>query len=89
MHIGGMSHYLAPPKYIVRGEGREPEPDWVRYQGMESRHEVARFTASMLRELVAGHPAPPVPDAAAPALRERLGRVRTAMIDLIEEQEGC
>ena len=89
MHIGGMSHYLAPPKYIVRGEGREPEPDWVRYQGMESRHEVARFTATMLRELVAGNTAPPLPDGTAPELRDRLEHVRAAMIDLIEEHRSC
>src|SRR5205085_1545998 len=39
LHIGGLSHYLAPPRMVTR-EGREPEPDWARWNGMSQRFEV-------------------------------------------------
>lgn len=81
MHVGGVSHYLAPTGMRER-EGEEPEPDWATWRGMSSRFEVARFTASVIRELAEGHPAPEVPELDA-SMRERLVRVRTALVELM------
>jgi hypothetical protein len=82
IHIGGMSHYLSPPSW-VQHEG-EVEPDWVKYPGMTSRFEVARFTARMLRALSDGQAAPDLPGGLEPDMEARLSLVRTEMIDLLE-----
>jgi hypothetical protein len=82
MHIGGLSHYLAPPAYVVDDDGQQ-QPDWVRYAGMATRFEVARFTARVLTELVAGHVAPEVPTGLDDSTTGRLHVVRAALIDLV------
>lgn len=89
MHIGGMSHFLAPPAYVVREPGGEPEPDWVRYHGMNDRYEVARFTATVLREMVDGNEPPAVPTGLSPSLEGRLRPVRDAIIDLVATHRAC
>jgi hypothetical protein len=78
MHVGGLSHYLAPPRMITR-EGRQPEPDWARWNGMSERFEVARFTAAVLRALCDGTPAPEIPSGLDPVIHEKLVRVRSSL----------
>ncbi len=83
MHIGGLSHYLSPPRMIVRGKGEEPEPDWARWKGMASRFEVARFTATVLRILCEGGTPPEVPSGLDDAMTRRLVRVRAALVAMV------
>lgn len=71
MHIGGLSDYILTEDAMVR--------KWD-----PSRFEVARFTASILRDLCHGKEAEPMPDGLEPAMAERLGKVRGALIDMIE-----
>jgi hypothetical protein len=83
MHIGGLSHYLSPPRMVVHEEGGEPEPDWARWKGMGPRFEVARFTADLLRGLCEGRDALVVPDGLEPAMAARLTKVRDALIAMV------
>lgn len=87
LHIGGVSHFLAPPSSAPAAQGRPPAwgegPDWGQQPGQAARHEVARYTASVLAALLDGEPAPPVPADAHPDHRERLHRVRGALEELI------
>jgi hypothetical protein len=82
-HIGGMSHYLSPPGKDQRS-GEVGEPTWTTYDGMESRAGVARFTASMLQELLAGNAAPEIPRDIDDDLDGRLRRVHATLVDLID-----
>jgi hypothetical protein len=84
MHIGGLSHYLAPPRMVVRAAGEAPEPDWIRWGGMEPRLEVARYTAAVLRRLCDGGAPPDVPSGLDDAMTERLVKVRTALVAMVE-----
>ena len=83
MHIGGLSHYLSPPRMVVRGEGEDPEPDWARWKGMASRFEVARFTAAVLRTLCDGGEPPDIPAGLDDSMTERLVKVRTALVAMV------
>ena len=88
IHIGGLSHYLAPPQFdfateVTSGEF-DGEPLWTQYGGVELRAAVARFTATVLRELAAGRPAPEIPDGVEPATRARLDLVRSEMISMVD-----
>ncbi len=82
VHIGGLSHYLAPPAYRTTDSG-EIEPDWTVHEVMATRHEVTRFTARTLRALADGEPAPPVPELADPDLARRLALVHHEITDLM------
>lgn len=82
MHIGGVSHYMAP-RGPTGPDGKGPEPSWQKLQGMATRFEVARFTAEVLRDLGDGNEALAVPEGLDPLTRERLVRVRSALIDLV------
>ena len=82
VHIGGVSHYLSPGGYH-EGDDGEPEPDWARWPGDPTRYQVAHFTATTLKALLAGRPAPAVPADTRPALVERLELVRGEMSDLV------
>jgi hypothetical protein len=88
IHIGGVSHYLAPPTAATSrgGAGRAlwgEEPDWGKWEGMADRFAVARFTAMALRALEAGRPAPSVPGELAPHLQERLATLRDDLAVLV------
>jgi hypothetical protein len=86
MHIGGLSHYLSPPKVtkmIVHTEGEAPEPDWARWKGMASRFEVARYTAAVLRTLCDGGDPPAVPPWLDDSMTDRLVKVRTALVAMV------
>jgi hypothetical protein len=86
MHIGGLSHFLAPPAYVEDEHGRQ-QPDWVRYAGMETRFAVAQYTGQVLFELVAGRVAPPAPDGLGDVVAGKLASVRDALVDLVERYD--
>ena len=83
LHIGGMSHYLSPPKGAggFQPDG-EPDPKWP---WPVTRLEVARFTAAVLRNLSAGLPAPGVPAGTDPSIATRLEMVREELVVLVRE----
>lgn len=83
IHIGGMSHYLAPPDWDKR-KGENGEPSWTKMRGMDERTLVARYTAALLREMSAGRPVPDMPTGLAPAMEERLKLVRHEIAHLVE-----
>ncbi len=86
IHIGGVSHFLAPPSSAPAAAGKPPRwgegPDWGRQDGMSNRYEVARYTATVLEDLCSGREAPPLPTID-PRLQDRLGLARTTLIDLV------
>jgi hypothetical protein len=87
LHVGGMSHYLAPPK--GRGEPRAAgEASDLGLPWPPARLEVARYTASLLRALSHGEPAPVPPPDLDSDLAGRLDRVRTAVANLFAPTVG-
>ena len=91
LHVGAMSHYLSPPawgKYLVLKENGEPEPDWGQWPGQETRFEVARFSANVLKSRHHGLPAPEIPADVDAAVAGRLEMVRTELIDMVAKYEG-
>lgn len=87
LHIGGVSHLLAPPSSAPAFRDRPPAwgegPDWGDQPGMAARHEVARYTAAVLGAALAGEPVPEVPADAHPDRVERLHHVRSALAALV------
>ena len=78
LHIGGMSHYLAPPK--GRGEPRAAgEASDLGLPWPPARLEVARYTADLLRALSHDEPPPAPPSGLDADLAARLDRVRAAV----------
>ncbi len=81
LHIGGMSHYLAPPK--GPGEARAPgEASDLGLPWPPARLEVARYTADLLRALSGGESPPALPSGLGEDLAGRLDRVRAAVTNL-------
>jgi hypothetical protein len=87
VHIGGMSHFLAPHTGAKSGE--EETPPWAAHNGMEARLVVARFTAALLRSLTEQQPLPELPTGLEPAMEERMLLVRDEVIDLVERYREC
>lgn len=87
LHIGGMSHFLAPKEGAKSGEIETPH--WAAYQGMEPRLVVARYTAALLRSCVERTPAPDFPSGLEPAMEQRLLLVRDEVIDMVERYREC
>lgn len=87
LHIGGVSHFLAPPSSAPAFRDRPPAwgegSDWGEQPGQAARHEVARYTAAVLAAALAGDPVPDVPADADPSRVDRLHRVRTALVELV------
>ena len=83
VHIGGLSHYLAPTRFQKDASG-ETVPDWALMDKDGTRHEVTRFTAGVMRELAAGRPPPPTPPGVEASMADRLETARAEVIDLIE-----
>lgn len=83
VHIGGLSHYLAPTGYRRREDG-EMEPNWARWPGDPTRYEVAHFTARTLRALSEGEPPPPAPEGTATGMAARLEVVLAEVADLVQ-----
>lgn len=82
VHIGGLSHYLSPPGYLVDDDG-VTRPDWTVHETMGDRHEVTRFTARMLRALTDGDPPPEPPHGLSASMDRRLRLVRDEVLDLV------
>lgn len=76
LHIGGLSHYLAPPEHDFARDKTsgefEGEPKWTRFQGIELRHEIARFTAATLKALTTGGAPPAIGAGLEPSTEEKL-----------------
>lgn len=87
LHIGGVSHFLAPPSSAPATVGKPPRwgegPDWGQGEGMAVRFEVARYTSAVLQELCDGRPAPEIPAGVESSIQDRLERVQAALIDLV------
>lgn len=69
LHVGGMSHFLSTTVHV---------------RAVPARFETARFSATVLREVCAGRPAPPLPEGLDPELTGKLRMVREELIDLVE-----
>lgn len=87
VHVGGVSHYLAPPQFDFATEVTsgdiEGEPAWTAFAGVELRAAVARFTAQTLRALAAGLPAPDVPDGLDASTAAKLSLVRREVSTMV------
>jgi hypothetical protein len=83
LHIGGMSHYLSPPKGRVEpraaGEASDLGLPWP-----PARLEVARYTAVLLRALTNDEPTPAAPSGLDTDLAGRLDRVRASVTGLFD-----
>lgn len=86
VHIGGLSHYLAPAFYI-EVDGRE-EPEWARWGADNPRLLVARQAAFALRRGCdggsGGGVVPPLGPDADPSLVERLALAEREVVDMVE-----
>ena len=87
IHIGGMSHFLAPATGEQSGE--DATPQWASYDGMEARLVVARYTAALLRGLIERRPQPDLPAGLEPSMEERLMLVRHEVVDLVDRYRDC
>jgi hypothetical protein len=82
IHIGGLSHYIAPSSYRTTETG-EQAPEWTRWDNMATRHDVTRFTAHCLLAELDGNPAPAVPGGLDPVMETKLSLVRAEVIELV------
>jgi hypothetical protein len=86
LHIGGVSHYLAPPSTAPAARDQPPAwgegPDWGEQTGQAARYRAAQFAARVIEEVQAGQHPPEVPADSDPGLRDRLEEVRTAVVEL-------
>lgn len=87
LHIGGMSHFLAPATGEKSGEV-EP-PHWAKHKNVEARLVVARYTAALLRSLIERTPQPALPTGLEARMEERLLLVRREVVDLVERYRSC
>lgn len=83
LHIGGVSHYLAPTGYRTKENG-ETEPDWAAWPGPTMRYEVAHFSADVLRASIDRCALPPIPEDSDSAVKDRLHRVRELVPDVVD-----
>jgi len=86
LHIGGVSHYLAPPSTAPAARDRPPAwgegPEWGEQTGQAARYRAAQFAARVIEEVQAGQQPPEVPEDSDPGLRDRLEDVRTSVVEL-------
>ena len=89
LHIGGLSHYLAPPQFDFANDvtsGRiEGEPKWTEHEVAARRADMARYTASVLQALAEGRDVPPIPDDYDAETRARVERVRPELISMVRD----
>lgn len=83
LHIGGLSHYLAPSGYITTADGTQ-EPEWARWDRVAPRLEVARLAAQVLRASIDGTEAAPVPVVDDPHLAAVLPMVAEDVARMVE-----
>ena len=91
VHIGGLSHYLAPPQFdfakdVTSGEF-EGEPAWTEFKGVELRAAVAKFTADSLKTLAAGGEAPEIPPGLDPDTLAKLELERREVTSMVADAE--
>lgn len=98
VHVGGMSHYLSIPETVARevsdeggtvveyykSEAGESGRMLNRWEWPETRFEVAEFAARVLEDLVGGRDAPEIPLGLDPKTYERLDKVRSEFIRVID-----
>ena len=89
VHIGGVSHFLAPPPAVTEiGEETTAAwwqtADWGEWDGMADRFAVARFTAAVIQAAVGGEDIPVLPAAVDPAVADRLDEVTRAIVETVE-----
>jgi len=82
VHIGGLSHYLAPPEWD-KHESPTGEPTWTTWKGMTPRSQVARYAADAMRAVLAGESAPDLPPDLDASMRAKLELVRDEVVDMI------
>lgn len=85
VHIGGVSHFLAPPSSAPAARDEPPRwgegPDWGEAPDMRDRYAVARYTAELMLSFRGEGAAPAIPDIA-PELRDRLESVRVELSEV-------
>ena len=88
VHIGGISQYLSDPSVLGRGPSRgssspgDAELPWFATSGAgRDRWDFAQWAAALLRSIVDGEPAPPLPQA--PVARDRAIAVQRELLDLV------
>lgn len=86
VHIGGMSHYLAPPQPVVGPDGtlvREwgHEANWRKWDGMADRWDIAEYASDVLRAAAVGKE-PPEPDTVESHLSDRARTVHETLTEL-------
>lgn len=86
VHIGGLSHFLAPP-------GRErdtpdAEPQWAKWESTRERYIVARHTAETFRHLCDGAPRPAIPPGAPESTAAKCDLVEREVDDLVDRYEA-
>jgi hypothetical protein len=83
VHIGGLSQYLAPVRWVTNQAG-EKERDWKRFRDVSARYDVAEFTAQTLMARCEGDPGPEIPPGTDDTTRAKLELVQREVADLIE-----
>jgi hypothetical protein len=81
LHVGGMSHYLSPPKGLGEPRAVGEASDWG-LPWPPARLEVARYTAALLQALTGDEPPPTAPSGLDSDLGARLDMVRVAVTNL-------
>ncbi len=89
LHIGGLSHFLAPPSTAPAAIDRPPTwgegANWGEQPGMADRYAIAGATAAVLADLLAGRP-PPDASATVPGhLAERVRAVADALTAVVRD----
>ena len=88
VHIGGVSHFLAPPSSAPGAQGKPVkwgEGDaWGQEAGTRDRYIIAHYSATVLEALGQHLPAPQIPVGHASGLENRLILARTTLIDLVK-----
>jgi hypothetical protein len=89
LHIGGLSHFLAPPSTAPASEGKPPAwgegPDWGSQAGMADRYAMAQATASVLEALLAGREVGDATSSVPAHLAARVGTVQEALERLVRD----
>lgn len=92
VHVGGVSHFLAPPVGDRARGGDEPlwgeDADWGKWEGMADRYSVAQYAAAALSAARSGQPVPAVPDDVAPRLVDNLETLAADIEELVRVARG-
>jgi hypothetical protein len=82
VHIGGLTHFLAPAYYLEIDD--QVVPEWVRWDGVEGeRFRVSRYAGELLVALCEDGPMPTVAPETSPAMADRLDLVRHTLTEMM------